>query len=299
MRGIDLYEKVSLEECHRHTGRAPITTKWVDVNKGSKERPDIRCRLVARDFRVKGEGPRDDLFAAMPPLEAKRLLFKLAAATWDGPDPIKIMLVDVKKAHLNGRVDQDTWACIELPDEDWEQGMCGRLLRWLYGMRPAAKAWEEDYAGRLAGIGFTRGRAAPTVFFHPEWQVRLVVHGDDFTATGTQKHLDMLRAAMSEWYLMTVKGVLGPCGSDDKELVILNRRLVVHGDCLAYESDEKHVKLLCDAFGLASDSKGLDVPAGKYEPERDEQLLEKLEASRFRAVAARASYLSLDRPDIM
>ena len=39
----------------------------------------VRCRLVARDFKPRREGPRDDLFAAMPPLEAKKALFPCVA----------------------------------------------------------------------------------------------------------------------------------------------------------------------------------------------------------------------------
>ena len=60
------------QECVAETGTPPISTKWVDVDKGS------RSRLVARDFRVKGESERSDLFAAMPPLEAKRTLLFVA-----------------------------------------------------------------------------------------------------------------------------------------------------------------------------------------------------------------------------
>ena len=155
---------------------------------------------MARDFRVKGEGHRDDLFAAMPPLEAKKFLFKMAAATWkgrsEGKEPDKIMLIDVKKAHLNGVVGTDVWACIELPEEDYEEGKCGRLRRWLYGMRPAGKAWEDDNSEKLESIGFLRRKAAPKVFHHPRWKVRVVVHGDDFTVTGKQQYLDMVKTAM-------------------------------------------------------------------------------------------------------
>jgi hypothetical protein len=133
---------------------------------------------VARDFKPKGEGTRDDPFASMPPLEAKRLLFKTAAATWGSRDPTKVMLIDVKKAHLNGRVGEDVWACIELPEEDAEPGMCGRLVRWLYGTRLAAKAWEEDNASKLLGAGFVRGVASPTCFHHPEWGMANETHGE-------------------------------------------------------------------------------------------------------------------------
>ena len=104
MRQIKLYDNVGWVESIRMTGRPPVSTKWVEVDKGTAEKPDVRCRLVARDFRVKGEGHRDDLFAAMPPSEAKKLLFKMAAATWkgrsEGKEPDKIMLIDVKKGSL-------------------------------------------------------------------------------------------------------------------------------------------------------------------------------------------------------
>jgi hypothetical protein len=254
---------------------------------------------VARDFKLKGEGSRDDLFASMPPLEAKRLLFKTAAATWGSSDPTKVRLIDVKKAHLNGRVGEDTWACIELPEEDAEPGMCGRLVRWLYGMRPAAKAWEDDYSAKLLGAGFRRGVASPTCFFHPAWGMRIVVHGDDFTMTGKQRHLDEFTKLMGSWYLMTVKGTVGPDVGDSKEMTILNRSLRVQGNSLVYEADPKHAKILCEELGLAEGSKGLDSPASKQEAGEDESPLDKGEATRFRALAARASYLAMDRIDLM
>ena len=58
--------------------------------------------LVARDFKPKHEGPRDDLFAAMPPLEAKKALFAFVAGMREkrraqGHDEVKLMFVDVKK----------------------------------------------------------------------------------------------------------------------------------------------------------------------------------------------------------
>ena len=47
------------------------------MDDGGKE--FVRCRLVGRDFKPKREGPRDDLFAAMPPLESKKALFAMVA----------------------------------------------------------------------------------------------------------------------------------------------------------------------------------------------------------------------------
>ena len=35
-----VYEKVSIEECYEKTGKAPIGTRWVDVNKGDTVHPE-------------------------------------------------------------------------------------------------------------------------------------------------------------------------------------------------------------------------------------------------------------------
>jgi len=69
-RGI--WEVVPTNLCWRLTGVGPTTVKWVDTRK--------RSRLVARDFKPKGEAERADVFASMPPWEAKKLLFSRAAS---------------------------------------------------------------------------------------------------------------------------------------------------------------------------------------------------------------------------
>ena len=108
MEGFGIFEETSVEECRRETGRMPVDTKWVDVNKGSEAEPVVRSRLAARDFKPKGEKERGDLFAAMPPLEAKKMLFSIAAShprvlrrgKWMRP---KLMFIDVKKGPLERR----------------------------------------------------------------------------------------------------------------------------------------------------------------------------------------------------
>ena len=42
------------KECWERLGRAPTSTTFVRVNKGNEEKPDVRCRLCARDFKVNG-----------------------------------------------------------------------------------------------------------------------------------------------------------------------------------------------------------------------------------------------------
>lgn len=78
--------------------------------------------------------------------------------------------VDVEHAHLNGKV----------------KGKCGNLKRWMYGMRPAASAWEQDNFKTLGEFGMAKGVSTPTMFHSVERGIQCVVHGDDFAFLGWQ-----------------------------------------------------------------------------------------------------------------
>ena len=69
------YVKVPISECWSRTGSPPIGTRWVDVNKGDDHHPEYRSRLVAQEINTH---KREDLFAATPPLEAKKMSLSLA-----------------------------------------------------------------------------------------------------------------------------------------------------------------------------------------------------------------------------
>ena len=76
VRKMRLYDKVAIEECYRVTGHAPITVRWIDINKGDIEHPNYRSIFVARDINTHKRG---DLFAATPPLEALKAIFPIAS----------------------------------------------------------------------------------------------------------------------------------------------------------------------------------------------------------------------------
>ena len=129
-RGI--WEVCDEEEAWRETGQGPTSTKWVDTNKGTKLDPLVRCRLVARDFRKKGDKDREDLFAATPPLETIRILLSKAATRRLNKKKKKLMFIDAKKAHINPECNEKVY--IKLPEEcGVAKGKCGRLKHWLYG----------------------------------------------------------------------------------------------------------------------------------------------------------------------
>ena len=139
----------------RAEGHRIVSVRWVDTNKGSEAKPEIRSRLVARDFNGGWDRDREDLFAATPPWELKRLLLSLATDV-QGGSRSKVMLVDVKKAHLYPPCTEDIF--VELPVEAGEgPHRVGKLRRMLYGLRSAAATWENHYATNLVRIGFVRG----------------------------------------------------------------------------------------------------------------------------------------------
>ena len=61
VRKMHPYDKVHISECKRATGKMPITVRWIDINKGDKDKPNYRSRIVARELNTY---KRDDLFAA-------------------------------------------------------------------------------------------------------------------------------------------------------------------------------------------------------------------------------------------
>ena len=163
MKQRSIWSEVDENECWAKTGKKHVSVKWVDTNKGTCEAPIIRCRLVARDFKVKGDKDREDLFAATPPLEMKRMLISRTTCRRKDGRYKKMMFVDARKAHLNPRCDQNVF--IELPAEAGAAtGKCGKLNYWLYGFRPAAQAWENFYANKFGTAGFTRGVGSSVAF---------------------------------------------------------------------------------------------------------------------------------------
>ena len=79
---------------------------------------------------------RTDLFAATPPLEAKKMLFSMAVTEGigyqkDNPkEGMKIDFIDISRAYFQADAIRDMY--VQLPDEDWEEGLCGKLLKSMY-----------------------------------------------------------------------------------------------------------------------------------------------------------------------
>ena len=296
-----VYTKVPLKECFDKTGAPPIGTRWVDINKGDRVHPEYRSRLVAQEIKV---DKREDLFAATPPLEAKKMLMSIAVTEGVGfqkghrSKGMKLDYIDVRRAYFHAQARREVY--VKLPAEDDAPEMCGRLNKAMYGTRDAAQNWEYEYVEWLKSVGFVSGRASPCVFYHAERGIRLVVHGDDFTVLGYEEGLDWFRRAISEKYEVKFRGRLGPDEGDDKSIRILSRVVEWTDVGLKYEADQRHVDIIVSKLGYAENSNGVVTPGEKRDikEDGDDQEMSKQEAAMYRAMVARANYLAQDRSDI-
>ena len=248
-------------------------------------------------------------FAPAPPLEALRTVLSMAMTCcgdhrplWDplSPHRQQLSFIDVKRAYFNAKVDRDAAPCfVELPPEDPDKGkMCGELLRHMYGTRPAADGWQEEYSTDLVRMGFVQGIASPNVFWHKAKKISCTVHGDDFTSTGPADALDWFETSVSEEYEISVGPRLGPGPSDAKEARALNRVITWHEDRIDYEADPRQAERLIKDCGLTG-ANPMSTPGVKIsfqEHEADVPIDQKLFTA-FRGSAARANYLSADRID--
>jgi hypothetical protein len=286
-----VWERALITDCWAETGKAPIGSKWVDVNKGDAKKPQIRSRFVVKEIATYKS---DDFFAATPPLEALRLLLALSAS--DGQDT-KVEVLDARKAHLHAYADRTVFT--QLPPEVAAPGYCARLVRCLYGTRDAPKRWEAFLAEQLVALGFAKGKASPCCYFHAQLGVRCIVHGDDFVLTGSAPALDEVKAGMHRRFLLKELGRLGGGEGELRELRVLNRVIRWTSAGLKYEADPRHAEII--VRGVAGAERALGAPgthSKDFDGAYDDSELPEATARLFRSFAARANYLALDRPDI-
>ena len=84
-------------------GLKPIPLLWIDTNRGDTAKPLVRSRLVVREFKNGNRGhpslPAADLFTAMPPLEALKVL--CSSMVTDGLPEVSADPGDLHMAHFD------------------------------------------------------------------------------------------------------------------------------------------------------------------------------------------------------
>jgi len=276
-----------------------IGTRWVDHNKGTKENPEVRSRLVGQEFAA-GDA-RDDLFAATPPLVASRMLVSgVASRGRAGPGKHRILLLDVKKAFLYGYIKRRVY--IELPREDprsESKKWVGRLVKAMYGTRDAPQVWQEEVRKTMGEMGFETMVSTPCVYVNRELDVKIVAHVDDLLCTGPKENLEKVKKLLEKKYQMKAK-MIGPDRGEDREGKFLGRTIRWKDWGLEWQGDGKLRESLLAEWDMGKSSPVI-TPGVKEEKQvlgKELEIQDKKRVARFRRAAARINYMSLDNPKL-
>ena len=274
-----------------------IRTRWIDINKGDKLIPLHRSRFVGKEF---NDGDGEGLFAATPPLEAVKVLVSDAATD---KSQNKIMMInDVARAFFEAPMTRKL--CIELPEEDLEEGergqnLVGLLLMSLYGTRDAAANFQEVVRKTMCDSGFVRGKYNPATYWHPARKIKSLVHGDDFISTGRRECLKWMKEVLQKMFEIKTK-LVGHGPEEENEVRVLNRVIRATPQGWEYEADQRHAETIIKELRL-EDAKEVKTPGEDVKArleEEDEKELDGRDTTMYRRLTARANYLSADRSDI-
>ena len=117
-----------------------IRTRWVTVNKGSDDAPQLRARWVAQEFRGRC-GDKHECFSGTPDLASVKAVIAHAARLAKSED-IVVAVFDVRRPYVYAEEKRDI--LVELPDyvpAEFRTTHVGKLRKALYGTRPAAASW--------------------------------------------------------------------------------------------------------------------------------------------------------------
>ena len=163
-----------------------------------------------------------------------------------------IMINDVRRAFAYAKIQRDVY--IELPKEDPDhgKGLLGKLKLCLYGTRDATKGWQETLSSHLESIGFIRRKGHPSVFWHPDKEIRTLVHGDDYVSAGDESAMTWLETELAKAYEIQTPKV-GMRKDYQQEGQVLNRfiRCTVGG--WEIEVDPRHAELVVEQLGIIDD----------------------------------------------
>ncbi|CAK0798994.1 unnamed protein product, partial [Prorocentrum cordatum] len=311
LSGLGAYSYDTVDRCIEETGRRPIPTGWVDVNKGQPDAPQVRSRLVVKETRYHTnlDTSGGSSFSQTPPYEALRVLCscQMTPASQMEVDYV-IIFIDITRAHPYCKMRRKVW--VVLPPEDpkaAEPGVCGLLERSLYGLRDAGQSFELLVRETMEALGFKTGLWCGVVFFHEQRQIQAYVYGDNFGARGSRAEVRRFHESLSAHMWAKVEGILGPDPSrgDSLEVVCLNRVFQYvraagnEPERIEIEADARHVEFLLHQAGLsAGRSAPLSTPGAAAKDVDVGKPLGAEAATLFRSMTMRAQYLSEDRPDI-
>ncbi|GKA06123.1 putative ribonuclease H-like domain-containing protein [Tanacetum coccineum] len=186
-----------------------IGTKWVYRNKKDERGIVIRnkARLVAQGH-IQEEGiDYNEVFAPVAIIEAIRIF--LDYASYMG---FMVYQMDVKSAFLYGQIEEEVYVCQPPGFEDPDNlDKVYKVVKALYGLHQAPRAWYDTLATYLLSNGFQRGHIDQTLFIkrHKGHILLIQIYVDDIIFGSTKKELcDTFEKLMKDKFQMSSMGEL-------------------------------------------------------------------------------------------
>nr|GEV98765.1 putative ribonuclease H-like domain-containing protein [Tanacetum cinerariifolium] len=190
-------------------GKRAIGSKWVFRNKKDKRGIVIRnkARLVTQGHTQKEGIDYDEVFAPVARTEAIWLF--LAYVSFMG---FMVYQMDVKSAFLYGTIEKEVYVCQPpgFEDPDYPDKVY-KVVKALYGLYQAPRAWNKTLANYLLENSFQRGKIDQTLFIKKQkGDILLVqVYVDDIIFGSTNKKLcKAFEKLMKDKFQMSFMGEL-------------------------------------------------------------------------------------------
>nr|GEZ19659.1 putative ribonuclease H-like domain-containing protein [Tanacetum cinerariifolium] len=219
--------------------------------------------------------------------EAIRLF--LAYASYMG---FMVYLMDVKSAFLYETIKKEVYVCQPLVFEDHDYpNKVYKVIKVLYGLHQAPRAWYETLANYLLENGFQRGKIDQTLFIKKQkGDILLVqVYIDDIIFGSTNKELcKAFEKLIKDKFQMTSMG----------ELTFFLGLQVKQKQDGIFISQDKYVAKILRKFGL-TDRKLASTPIDTEKPLLKDPDGEDVNVHTYRPMISSLMYLTSSRPDIM
>ncbi|GJT90861.1 putative ribonuclease H-like domain-containing protein [Tanacetum coccineum] len=270
-------------------GKRAIGTKWVFRNKKDERGIVIRnkARLVAQGHRQEEGIDYEEVFAPVARIEAIRLF--LAYASFMG---FLVYQMDVKSAFLYGTIEEEVYVTQPpgFKDPDHPDKVY-KVVKALYGLHQAPRAWYETLANYLLGNGFKRGKIDQTLFIKKQkGDILLVqVYVDDIIFGSTNKDLCTgFEKLMKDKFQMSSMG----------ELTFFLGLQVQQKEDGIFISQDKYVAEILKKFNY-TDVKSASTPVDLEKPLVKDGDADDVDVHLYRSMIGSLMYLTASRPDIM
>nr|GEY16053.1 putative ribonuclease H-like domain-containing protein [Tanacetum cinerariifolium] len=242
-----------------------------------------KARLVAQEEGIDYE----EVFASVAKIEAIRLF--LAYASFMG---FMMYQMDVKSAFLYGTIEEEVYVCQPPGFEDPDHpDKVYKVVKALYGLHQAPRAWYETLSNYLLENGFQRGKIDQTLLINRhKGDILLVqIYVDDIIFGSTNKDLcKPFEKLMKEKFQMSSIGEL---------TFFLGLQVKQKKDGI-FISQDKYVAESLRKFRL-TDGKSASTPIDTEKPLLKDLDGEDVDVHIYRSMIGSLMYLTSSRPDIM